>query len=296
VAAYAGTCLIWSSTWIAIKVGLRGAPPLTGIAVRMAIASMIVLAILRARRIPLPRERRFVRLGVFLGFFHVVLPYSLVYLGEQRIPSGLAAVLYATMPLFVALLARATLGDPLTPHKLIGITAGIAGVAVIFMDSLRIGPAEATGTLYVLGSVLASTVGSVATKRWSQAYHPVASLQIPFVTGAVVTTIAAVAFERVNPLHFDAPTWVSILYLAGAGSVAAFSLFFYVMKRLDVTVVSYQTFIIPVLAVLLGWVFLGEHISRQVALGALCIVAGVSIATVFAPRTRGRVVLPRPQA
>jgi drug/metabolite transporter (DMT)-like permease len=124
----------------------------------------------------------------------------------------------------------------------------------------------------------------------------VASLQIPFVTGAVVTTIAALVFEHANPLDFDATTWISILYLAGAGSVAAFSLFFYTMKHVDVTVVSYQTFIIPVLAVLLGWALLDEHISRQVAFGAVFIVVGVSIATVFAPRTRERVVLPRPQA
>ncbi len=296
VAAYAGMCVIWSSTWLAIKVGLRGAPPLTGIAVRMTIASLIVLVILRARRIPLPRERRFVRLGLFLGFFHIVLPYTLVYLGEQRISSGLAAVLYATMPLFVALLARLALGDSLTVHKMVGIVAGMAGVAVIFVESLHVGPAETAGTLCVLGSVLASTVGSVATKRWSRTYHPVASLLIPFVTATVVTAIAAVGFEHANPLAFDAPTWLAILYLAGAGSVGAFSLLFFVLKHLDVTVVAYQTFIIPVLALFLGWTFLGEHVSRHVTLGTLLIFAGVSFATIFAPRRRERVILPRPQA
>ncbi|HEX5131736.1 MAG TPA: EamA family transporter [Candidatus Krumholzibacteria bacterium] len=288
VAAYLGACLVWGSTWMAIKVGLRGAPPLTSIAVRMTIATVIVLAILRVGRIPLPRDRRFVAVGIALGFFHIVLPYTLVYYGEQRIPSGLAAVLYAAMPLVVALIARAVFGDRLTPRKIVGIVAGMAGVAVIFSDSLHVGPHEAVGVVIVTLSMLAATVGSIITKRWAYGYHPVASLLIPFAVGAVVTGVMALAVDRVNPLHFDATTWLTIVYLAAAGSVTAFALFFYVMQHLEVTVVSYQTFIIPVLAVLLGRVVLGEQISLRVAAGAGLILAGVSLATVYRNPRRPR--------
>ncbi len=293
VLAYAAMCLIWSSTWMGIKVGLRGAPPLTSIAVRMVIATAVVYAILRLGRIPIPRDTRFVRLGVFLGWFHIVFPYSLVYYGEQRIASGQAAVLYATLPLMVALLARVALGDPLTARKLFGIATGIAGVAVIFSDSLAGGAQsaqssqQAAGIVCVLGSVFASSVGSVATKRWSQGYHPVASLLIPFATGAAVAALGAVIFESANPLRFDAPTWGSIVYLAVAGSVGAFSLFFYVIQRLDVTVVSYQTFIIPVIAVLIGVALLGETVSPRVGAGAGLILAGIAVATFWSgPRAR----------
>ena len=285
-------CLIWGSTWMVIKIGLRGAPPLTSIAVRMVIATSVVFAIVRLRRIPIPRDTRFVRLGLFLGLFHIVFPYSLVYYGEQRIPSGQAAVIYATLPLMVAVLARALLGDPLTARKLFGIASGIAGVAVIFSDSLRAasesaGPSHAAGVSCVLGSVFASAVGSVATKRWSGGYHPLASLLIPFATGAVVSTCGALAFEDANPLRFDAPTWASILYLAVAGSVCAFGLFFYVVQHLDITVVSYQTFIIPIIAVLIGFVILGETISPRVGAGAALILAGIALATFWSsPRPR----------
>ncbi len=291
VLAYATMCLIWGSTWMFIMIGLRGAPPLTAIAVRMVIATAIVFAIVRIRRIPIPSEARFVRLGFFLGFFHIVLPYSLVYYGEQRIPSGQAAVLYATLPLMVAVLARFLLGDPLTWRKLFGIVTGIAGVAVIFSENLRAGAHAGThaavGVACVLGSVFASSVGSVATKRWSGGYHPVASLLIPFATGAVVSACGAVLFERANPLDFDAVTWGSILYLAVAGSVVAFALFFYAIQRLDVTIVSYQTFIIPIIAVLIGVAFLHETVSPRLGAGAALILAGIAIATWWSnPRTR----------
>ena len=287
ISAYLGACLIWGSTWLAIKVGLEGAPPLTGIAVRMTIASLVVFVILRARHIPLPAEKRFATAGVFLGFFHIVLPYTLVYYAEQHIPSGLAAVLYAAMPLVVALIARYTIGDRLTPRKIAGIAAGMAGVAVIFSDSLRIGREQALGAGAVIVSMLAASVGSVATKRWMRGYHPLASLQIPFVTGAVVAWLLALLVEGVVPLRFSPLTWGSIVYLAVLGSVTAFTLFFFVIQHLDVTTVSYQTFVIPVIAVLLGWAVLGETISVRVLVGALMILAGVSLA-IMAPGARKR--------
>ncbi len=282
--AYAAMCLIWGSTWMGIKVGLRGAPPLTSIAVRMCIATAAVYAIVRIRRVAIPRDSHFVRLGAFLGCFHIVLPYSLVYFGEQRIASGQAAVLYATMPLMVAVLARVMLGDPITVRKLIGIAVGIAGVCVIFSDSLRdggvgAGASHAIGVVCVLVSAAAASVGSVATKKWNRGYDPVVSLLVPFATGAVVAACGALAFESANPIHFDAPTWGSILYLALVGSVGAFSLFFYAIQHLDVTIVSYQTFIIPIIAVLIGVVFLGETVSPSLGAGAALILVGIAIAT-----------------
>jgi drug/metabolite transporter (DMT)-like permease len=277
--AYAAMCLIWGSTWMMIKIGLRGAPPVTSIAVRMTIASLIVAALLWLARIPFPRDARFVRLGLFLGLFNVTLPYVFVYYGEQRIPSGLAAVLYATFPLLVAILARVWLRNDITARKIAGVVVGIIGVAVIFSDNLRLGREQAAGTAMVLASVTASAIGSVATKKWGHGHHPIASLLIPFVTSSVITWLLALVVESPLQLRYDGVTWATIVYLAMAGSVAAFGLFFYVMQRLDVTVVAYQTFIIPIVAVILGGLFLGETISSRVALGAALILGGIALAT-----------------
>ncbi len=267
-----------------IKIGLRGAPPLTSIAVRMTIASAVVAVIVTALRIRVPRDARFVRLGIFVGVFQVILPYTFVYYGEQRIPSGLAAVLYATFPLLVAILARVWLASPLTARKLAGVAIGIVGVAVIFSDNLRLGYDQAAGTAMVMGSVAASAIGSVGTKKWGHGDHPVASLLFPFVTSALVMSALALAVESPLQLAFNRTTWATIFYLAVVGSVGAFACFFYVMQHLDVTVVSYQTFIIPIVAVLLGATFLGESVSARVAMGAALILAGISLATFMRPR------------
>jgi drug/metabolite transporter (DMT)-like permease len=279
VLAYAAMCLIWGSTWMMIKIGLRGAPPVTSVAVRMTIASLIVAALLRVTRTPLPRDARFVRLGLFLGLFNVTLPYVFVYYGEQRVSSGLAAVLYATLPLLVAILARFWLQNELTLRKIAGVVVGILGVVVIFSDNLRLGREQAAGTAMVLASVTASAIGSVATKKWGHGHHPIASLLLPFVTASALTWLLALVIESPLQLGYDGVTWATIFYLAVAGSVAAFALFFYVMQRLDVTVVSYQTFIIPIVAVILGATFLGETISSRVALGAALILGGIALAT-----------------
>jgi len=285
VLAYAGCCLIWGSTWMMIKIGLRGAPPLTSLALRMTVATVIVAAVVAVARIRIPRDARFRGLGLFVGVFQVILPYTFVYYGEQRIPSGLAAVLYATFPLLVALLARLWLHAPLSARGIAGVVIGMAGVTVIFSDNLHPGQHHAAGAALVMASVVASAIGSVGTKKWGHGHHPIASLLIPFATSAVVLWALAVLVESPVSLVFNRTTWATILYLAAVGSVGAFACFFYVMLHLDVRVVSYQTFIIPVIAVLLGAVFLGEAISTRVAAGGTLILVGIALATVSRRRS-----------
>ena len=292
LAAYAGMCLIWSSTWTVIKVGLRGAPPLTGVSVRFVIAALLLALILLARRLRPPRVRRFWWLSLTLGITQVAVPYILVYYAEQRISSGLTAVLYSTMPLVVALLARVFLGDRLTAAKLVGIAAGIAGVALIFSDNLQ--AESGIGVAAVLTSVLFAGFSSVLTKRHGMTYDPQVLLLPTFLVGGLVTLALAAPLEQSDPRQYDALTWMTILYLAIVGSVLAFSLYLWVLRRVEVTVVSYQTFIIPILAVLLGSLFLDETITTRTGLGAILILTGIAVATAHATRAvpRRRAVPP----
>jgi drug/metabolite transporter (DMT)-like permease len=279
-AAYTTMCLIWGSTWMMIKVGLRGAPPMTGVGVRFIIAGVLVGLLVTMRRIRVPRTRHFLLLCVFLGIGHMALPYVLVYWAEQYISSGLTAVLYSTMPLAVATLARIAIGDRLTATKIAGIFTGIVGVSIIYSDSLRVGGTQGSlGVLAVLGSVFFASLSSVTVKKYAGRYDPMTTLLIPFwIAGALVLAVG-VPLERSNPLHFDAATWGTIVYLAALGSVTAFTLLFWVIKRVDVTMVAYQTFIIPVIAIFLGSIFLDETVSARVGLGTLSILIGIALAT-----------------
>ncbi len=280
-------CLIWSSTWLMIKIGLRGAPPVTAAGLRFFLAALIILGILRRFRIRLPRSRAFFWLTLYLGVFQLAVPYALVYRAEQYLTAGLTAVLFSTMPLMVAILARIVLGDPLTPSKLFGIVAGVAGVYVIFADSLSVGGrAGAYGVLAALGSAFLASLSSVIVKKYSRTYPPFATISLPHVYGAVLLLASGAAFEKEAPIGWGALTYFTVVYLAVLGSVVAFALYFWIIKHIDVTVLSYQTFVIPVLAVLLGWIFLRETVTIYTAIGGLLVLAGIALALLPGSRRR----------
>lgn len=290
LAVFSALCLIWSSTWVMIKVGLSGAPPLTAAGLRFIIASLIIIAIVIKARVKIPRSREFIVLTLFLGIFQMAAPYALVYWAEQYISSGLTAILFTTMPLMVALLARIFLGDALTARKVGGILIGIAGVYVIFSGAIGLaGPRNLWGISAALAAAFLASVSSIVVKRFSQGYHPFASVCLTMGYAALIVGSLALIAERDLPIHWNVKTVTSILYLAVFGSVVGFSLFFWVIKHMDVTVLSYQTFIIPILATLLGWIFLGEKVTFQVAIGGGLILLGIVLA-VF-PHSTGKRML-----
>lgn len=287
VLAYAAMCLIWGSTWIMIKLGLKGAPPITAVAVRFIIAAAVIFFIITLRRIKLPRDRKFWYLSLFLSVFHAAAPYVLVYWGEQYISSGLTAVLFGTLPIGVAIFARFILQDPLTARKLAGVLVGFVGVWVIFSDSVSFGGTGAVkGIIACLVSASLAGFASVIVKKYAQSYNPFVMILFPFGIGGLLALFVAIPLERSNPVEYDALTWFTILYLAVVGTVIAFAIFFWIIKKIDVTVLSYQTFIIPVLAVLIGWIFLDETVTIHLAAGTGLIVAGIALATIGAKTTK----------
>src|SRR3954451_16228352 len=162
---YALLVLIWSSTWVAIKIGLEDAPALLGAGVRFALAGVLLLGFAAARRRPLKTDRL---LALILGLLPFAFCYGLVYWGEQYIPSGLTAVLFGVMPLYTAILASFLLHDePLRARVLLGVALALAGLSLAFAESLELGSEEraAAGALAVVLSPLGAALGNVALKR-----------------------------------------------------------------------------------------------------------------------------------
>lgn len=282
-------CLIWSSTWVMIKVGLQGAPPLTAAGLRFIIAAFLILAIVASRRIKLPRSRPFYLLSLYFGVFQLGTAYALVYWSEQYLSSGLTAILFSTMPLMVAVLARFFLGDRLSVAKIAGIIIGILGVYVIFRGSISLGGERMVlGVAAALGSAFFASISSIIVKRYSKTYNPFASILLPHAIAGVLLLTAGAPLERSSPLAWSPATLMTVLYLAVFGSVSAFGLYFWIIKHLDVTVLSYQTFIIPILATVLGWIFLGETITLGTAFGGGMIVVGIALAVIPLSRKRSR--------
>ncbi|UCH83144.1 MAG: EamA family transporter [Candidatus Latescibacterota bacterium] len=270
-----------------IKVGLEGAPPITAAGLRFILASIVIFSILIYKGIKLPRDRKFLYLSLYLGFFQMAIPYALVYWAEQHITSGLTSILFSTMPFTVAILARIFLGDPLTIPKVAGITIGTIGVVVIFYDGLSVGSTEALlGIAATLLSAVFASVSSIVIKRFSRQYNPLASIFVPMVIGGIVLTAVGRVAEANRTITFDLTTVFSIVYLAVLGSVAAFGLYYWIIKHMDVTALSYQTFIIPILACVIGWIFLRETVTLNVAFGGGMIVIGIALATLSRSREK----------
>jgi len=281
VAAFALLTLIWGTTWAAIRIGLEGIPPFTGVSVRFAIAAAAIAAYARLRGIPITGDRRGRRLWAVTGGLAFCASYGVIYWGEQWVPSGLAAVLFATYPLFVAVLAHFLLrNEPLGRGAVAGILLGLGGAAVIFSEDLsRLGgPRVALASAVVLLSPLASALSSVLVKRWGEGVHPVTLTAIPMAFTALVMGALALAAERGRTLTLDASSVGALIYLAIVGTSVTFLLYYWLLSHARATRVALMAYLIPVTAVGIGITFLDEPLTGRILAGSALVIAGVALA------------------
>src|SRR6185369_7590536 len=186
--------MIWGTTWAAIRICLRGFPPLTGAALRFSIAGVALLLIAPFFGVKLGGGWRTWRVWIINTVLTFCISYSILYWAEQWVPSGLASVLFATFPLFVAILAHFVLpNERLTALGLLGVLIGFAGVAVAF------------ASVVVLISPICSAFGSVAVKKWGQGIHPLSTAAVPMALTGLLVAPVAWASERHLGIHPTTP-------------------------------------------------------------------------------------------
>lgn len=272
-------CCIWGSTWMFIKLGLRDLPPLSFAAARFLLATAILSAIVAARRPRLPSGREWWLLAQ-TGVLAFGLNYGLLFWGEQHISSGLAALLQATIPVFGMLLAHPYLpGERLNARKLAGALLGVAGVGVIFSHQLG-----AEGSMALWGS--AAVVAGAAFVAWANVLVKARGLKLEasvlsagqMACGFLALASAALVLEG-SParLRWTPLAVACLLYLTLVGSVAAFLLFYWLVRHVDVTKTMLISLVTPLAAVLLGVVALGEEVSWRTVAGGAVIMSGVAL-------------------
>jgi len=280
VAAFALLCLIWGTTWAAIQIGLRGIPPFSGVSLRFAIAALLLLALARARGVPLGRRPRERALWVINGLFSFTISYGVVYWSEQWVPSGLASVLFATYPLFVALIGHFALpAESLNRREGLGILLGFGGVGVIFGEDFSAlgGSQVALASAVMLLSPAAAAVGSVWVKRWGKGMHPFSVTAVPMLLCAAVMGVIAASLERGRAFSWDAVSVGALLYLAVFGSAVTFTLYYWLLSHLPVKRLALIAYLIPIVAVFVG-VLRGEPLTAHVLGGSGLVIAGVALA------------------
>jgi drug/metabolite transporter (DMT)-like permease len=287
-ALYALLCLIWGSTWVAIKVGLTGVPPFLAAGLRFLLSTVIVglMLAVRRKRFQLTRDDKICVLS--LGILVFWLDYAAVYWAETRISSGLTAILFSTMPLMTSLLsAYWTRSETLSGRKVAGILVGVLGTALLFWPHERLGIQQALGMLAALVGSLCSAVNLVTMKRYGRHGDPFVLNFLGMGLGAACLLAMSAATERWSSVVWSRSNVLALVYLAVFGSVSAFSAYYYLIKRMDATIVSLTTLIIPIVALALGRAFLHETVTPLAVAGIATILAGVGIAIVPTPRGSG---------
>jgi drug/metabolite transporter (DMT)-like permease len=287
VFVYALLCLIWGSTWLAIKVGLVGVPPFLGAGLRFLLSAAVVGLLLAARRKPMGLTRDDKLCVLSLGVLVFWLDYGLVYWAEVHISSGLTAVLFSTMPLMTALLSTFWMrSETLNVRKVVGILVGVAGTALLFWPYERLDTMQALGMLSALTGCLCAAINLVVVKRHGGNSDALVLNAFGMAVGAACLLLMSAVLEPWTTVVWTRSNMLAILYLSLFGSVIAFSAFYYLIKRMDATVVSFNTLIIPIVALALGRAFLHETVAPSGVLGIVTILAGVGIAIL--PTRAGR--------
>jgi drug/metabolite transporter (DMT)-like permease len=282
LAVYVSLCAVWGSTWLVIKIGLRDLPPLTFAGFRMALACLLLAPFALGRPWRLSRrEGLYVALA---GFLQIGLSYALLFTATQWIASGLAAILFATFPIWVGLFAHFLLPEePLTPRAIAAAGLGLAGVALIEAPALAhlfsspAGRIVAGGSL-VLASAVVSASANVLNKKYFAEVPPVLNVWLQTLVGSVFLLLAAAVLERGAPLHWTPSAAASLAYLAIFGTALTFAGLFWLIPKVPVAVVGTIPLVDTLIAVLLGNVVLGERLSSRILAGGVLILAGVVLA------------------
>lgn len=279
VGAWVLLCVIWSTTWIIIKIGLADWPPLffAGLRFVVAFAALALLALIQ--RTPLPPSKDWFLIA-WTGFLTFGVNYGSLFWGELHVASGLAAILQATIPAFGMVFAhRYVPGERITVLKGAGVLLGLGGVGVIFSDKFHSpDPLAGWGCALVVLGALSVSFANVFIKARGRHLHPTTLAAGQMVFGFVPLLGASLWLER----NWSTLPWTpravgSLLYLAVVGSALTFWLLYWLLRNTQVTRVMMISLITPVAAVILGVTLLGEEFSWRMGAGAVCVLFGVGL-------------------
>jgi drug/metabolite transporter (DMT)-like permease len=282
--AFAIIYFVWGSTFLAIRVGVHEVPPLLLAAMRFLVAGLVLYGWMTARGERSPSGRQWGSIFL-LALLIFVVDYGLLFWAEQRVPSGIAAVMMATIPVFTALSEIFFLGTQrLTFRLALALLIGIGGVAVLMSHTLNLGgaPIDRAGALAIILGATSWSIASVLSRKLTLPPSKVMSSGAQMLAGGVLLTVAAAALGEFR--HFDPSTvsrgaWFSLLYLIVAGSIIGFTAYVWLIHHESPTKVGTYAYVNPVVAVLLGYFLGGESLGLRTILGTLCVLISVVVIT-----------------
>ena len=276
--AFASIWVIWGSTYLAIRYAVETIPPLYTAGLRHLTAGSILLIWALAKGLRPTRQQ--IRASIIIGAFFFLIGHGTLHWAEQQVPSGLAALLIATEPIFVFALSE--LADRrwrMNATLAAGIFLGLAGVAVLMKDSiLSSSPGMLLGAVAVLIGGFSWSIGIVYSRRSHLSGHPLLLSALSLISGAAMLLVTGTIFGEARHFSFagvSTRSWAALAYLILFGSVITFTAYNWLLEHYSPTLVATHTYFNPVVAVLLGWLLAGESITSGIAFATAMVVAAV---------------------
>ena len=282
--AFAIIYFVWGSTFLAIRVGVREVPPLILAALRFFIAGIALYFWVLARGERSPTLRQWISASL-LGIVIFVFDYGLLFWSEQRVPSGIAAVMLATIPVFMTLSEIIFLRtQKLTVRLVLALLIGIGGVAVLMSNSLNLGgvPIDKLGAVALIFASISWSVASAMSRILPLPESKVMSSGAQMLSGGIFLTLTAAAFGEFHNFHPSAVSrgaWLALLYLIVAGSIIGFTAYVWLVHHESPTKVSTYAYVNPVVAVVLGYFLGGEALGTRTIVGTLLVLVSVVVIT-----------------
>jgi drug/metabolite transporter (DMT)-like permease len=276
VLAFAAIYVVWGSTYLAIRYAVETIPPLVTAGIRHTIAGGILLAwaCWRGYR---PRREHWVA-GTILGALFFLIGHGSLHWAEQHVESGLAALLIATEPMFILVLAWLSGQQKISRISALGLAVGVIGVAILTGVELNAKAASLIGMGAVLLGSVSWAAGVVISPKLKLPGDALARTAVPLVCGAAMLLVAAAATGEFHGLRWSAISMKSILGLAFLiffGSIVAFTAYTWLLQRCPPALVATHTYANPVIAVLLGWLLASEPLTMRVVLASVAILGAI---------------------
>jgi drug/metabolite transporter (DMT)-like permease len=293
--AFAIIYFVWGSTFLAIRVGVREVPPLILASIRFFVAGIVLFAWMRLSGTPSPSRREWLAASL-LAICIFVVDYGLLFWAEQRVPSGIAAVMLATIPVFMALSEIIFLRTQrLTLRLALALLVGIGGVSVLVSRSVGLGeaPIDRAGALALVIAAMSWSVASALTRKLPLPESKVMSSGVQMLAGGVMLALAAAAFGEFRGFHISSVTrgaWFALAYLIVAGSIIGFTAYVWLIHHESPTKVGTYAYVNPVVAVIVGYFLGGEVVGPRTLLGTVLVLVSVIVITT----TPARKTVPAP--
>jgi drug/metabolite transporter (DMT)-like permease len=284
--AFAIIYFVWGSTFLAIRVGVREVPPLLFASMRFFTAGIVLFGWLRLRGTPSPSRREWVAASV-LAVCIFVADYGLLFWAEQRVPSGIAAVMLATIPVFMALSEIIFLRTQrLTVRLALALLVGIGGVAVLLSRSLSLSlgeaPIDRAGAVALVVAAMSWSIASALTRKLPLPSSKAMSAGAQMLAGGIMLALAAAIFGEFRGFDIQAVSrgaWVALAYLIVAGSIVGFTAYVWLIHHESPTKVGTYAYVNPVVAVIVGYFLGGETVGPRTLLGTLLVLVSVVVIT-----------------